>query len=750
MKKSSIKIAVASAVATSAFVAVAPSKQVDAAPVNIDKLLTDAQNASNVLKWAISIEGSADGVTQPWDQYNAAKNTLAKAEAALNQLSYSDRLKYEYRLSEPKLQMQRAQGYLDAITASIKINEKKNKLSAAVNASSIENVETAYHEMTAEFRKQTILLDRVYGQSTRDAIRNAVKGPAEDLIKYLKNDVTVHMLSRDAAADIKAGRNLDAVRKVDEAQAILKANVLIWGSSLQKRVDDVLKTLPLQISTITRIDNTTVSVKLNRAVTSIQASEFTLDNGLAVTYATLSKDGLTVTLTTTAQTPSMKYTLKYKGSSASFTVPGSIVPIQIGNMTTQHRDTSEVLALSASFAGTYGYNTIRIDVPTGVKILTINGIENIIAGAKSVSALPDKNGTVTITFTANSVSTAALDKTISFSKMENNRVVDTQTSGLINFYAPAKAGTISNKKVLYVDTYNNYFVTTDGLKYILKGTLDSYRNEGIAVTYDTFKYALNKEDTINGTYQPTSSSSFNIAENYYFVPLALDYKFLRKSGTAGYRMIGNSIELSGYGQPNDELFFFKNSGTYLGKVRMNATTGEWKFKTNVDQNEITDFYIMQQTAGKSTPIFNTWNATTLRVVEGPMNLLAVSEGTGESEDLSNKEATFTVAPIKRANGTEVAQDQVVLSKTAFITLQDADGTKVQFTNNANGTIFSTVTNGFKVKFGPTVEDKIAGTIIENGEDGVLTGPLNVIAIEGVTNAYDMNLKITNGFQIKGY
>ena len=34
--------------------------------------------------------------------------------------------------------------------------------------------------MTAEFRKQTILLDRVYGQSTRDKIRNAVKGPARN------------------------------------------------------------------------------------------------------------------------------------------------------------------------------------------------------------------------------------------------------------------------------------------------------------------------------------------------------------------------------------------------------------------------------------------------------------------------------------------------------------------------------------------------------------------------------------------
>ena len=52
-----------------------------------------------------------------------------------------------------------------------------------------------------------------------------------------------------------------------------------------------------------------------------------------------------VTLTTSVQTPGIKYTMKFKGNSASFTVPGSVVPIQIGNQTIQHRETTEVLSL---------------------------------------------------------------------------------------------------------------------------------------------------------------------------------------------------------------------------------------------------------------------------------------------------------------------------------------------------------------------------------------------------------------------
>ena len=57
--KKVIKIAASTAVAASAFVAAAPANQADAA-TNVNQLATDAQNAGTVLKWAISVEGSAD------------------------------------------------------------------------------------------------------------------------------------------------------------------------------------------------------------------------------------------------------------------------------------------------------------------------------------------------------------------------------------------------------------------------------------------------------------------------------------------------------------------------------------------------------------------------------------------------------------------------------------------------------------------------------------------------------------------
>ncbi|WP_342567592.1 hypothetical protein MKY09_03510 [Psychrobacillus sp. FSL K6-4046] len=742
MNNKTKKIAVATALAASAIVSIAPH-QANAAS-NIDQLMTNVQNSSTVLKWAISIEGSADGVTQPWSQFNEAKAAIANAEKEIKKLSFSDQLKYDLRLTEAKTQLKRAQGYLDAITASTKINEKTIALSAAVSANNLDLVEKTYHEMTAEFRKQTILLDRVYGQSTRDRIRNVVKGPAEKLINELKNDVTVHMLTKGAAEDIRLSKQAEAARKIYEAQAILDANALKWESRLQSSLTSVTNALPIEITSITRIDNTTLNLKLNRAIPSVQTSEFTVDNSLLITNATLSRDGLTVTLTTSAQTPSVKYSVKYKGSTASFIAPGTIIPIQMGNSTIQHRDTSEVLALTGTFSG-YGYSTVKVDIPTGLKILTINGIENNITGSKSVNVMPDKNGTINVTFTASNANTPALDKVITFNRLENNRVADTQTSPTLNFYAPAKTGTISNKAVRYIDNANNYFVTSDGFKYILKGYTDTYKNEDVAVSLDTFKAALNIEDIVNGNYQTNSSSSFNISVNHYSVPLLLDTKFGYKT-SSGYRMIGNQIELSGTGQPNYEVFFFKNTGALLGKVKI-GSAGTWKYRTNIEQNGINDFYIIQQPAGKTTPTFN--SGMLFRVIEGPFNLQSVSEGKTPDKDITNEEIEFTIAPISRANSF-VFRDNAVIANSSYITLKDEDGTTIQYSNNKNGNLFSKTTNGFKVKIGATVDDKLAGDILQEGKESGLQGPLEVVAVGGVTNSYEFDINIPSKLIITKY
>ncbi|WP_144513356.1 hypothetical protein [Bacillus sp. FJAT-22090] len=745
------KIAVSSMVALSVIAATTPSQQGYAA-TNIDQFMMDVQNAGNVLKWAISVEGSADGVTQPWEQFNNAKMAIAKVEVALNGLSFSDKLRYEAQLVDTKVQIQRAQAYLDAITASTKIHSKTTALSKAVNSNNLDQVEKMYHEMTAEFRKQTILLDRVYGQSTRDRIRNAVKGPAEKLIVELKNDVTVHMLVKSAEADMRRGNYSEAASKVYEAQAILNANALRWENALQSRVNGINSSLPLQIISSSIVNNTTLSIKLNRSISSVKASEFTIDNGLTVTNASLSKDGLTITLTTSNQVPGSTYTLRYKTNTVRFTVPGSVVPIYVGDKTIQHKETSEVIALAAIFYDSNGQPskaTIRVDIPAGLKLVSVNGAANNTVGAKSVNVTPDKNGAVTILFTAKDLNTAVLDKYISFNKMEKNKVIETQTSSSLNFYVAAKAGTISKKTVHFIDSYNNYFVTTDGVKYNMKGNVDNFRNEGDYVSFDSFKAALDREDVVNGTYNPSSASSFNILSNKVVASMNLDSKFSTIPGTSGYRMDGNKIELFGTGQPNYEIYLFKNAGVSLGKTKVKSN-GTWTFTTDIEQNAMTDFSLVQQNAGMAIPAYVGWGVTTLRVIEGPFELANISEGTSDDNNLANEAITFTIAPIKYKNGSTLAQDQVNVSKQASIIVKDSDGTKVKLTNNQRETYIKTVKNGFTLTFDQKDKYKAVGTILDKGKDGKLTGTLNVVSVEGITNEYGLNLQTNARDVITGY
>lgn len=730
-----------------AIIAVTPEHQADAAS-NLNQLVVDAQNAGNVLKWAISVEGSADGITQPWEQFNNAKQAIGKVEDALAKASFSEKLKYESLLIEPKTQLQRAQGYLDAITASSKIHAKTNALSLAVQANNLDQVEKAYHEMTAEFRKQTILLDRVYGQSTRDRIRGAVKGPAEKLIAELKNDVTVHMLVKGAQEDLRRGRYTEASTKVYEAQAILNAEALKWEMSLQAAIHTINNALPMNAVSVTRVDNTTVLVKLNRSVNSVKASDFIVNNGMTFSSASLSSDGLSVTLKTSVQVPGNTYTVKYKNSSVSFVVPGNISPVYIGDKNVQHKETTDVLSLSTVFKDTNN-QTVRLDIPAGVKLISVNGVANNNAGAKSINTQTDKNGAIQITFTATNVNQAALDKAISIHKVVKNKVVETQTSGVFNLYAPAKEGAISNKIVRFIDSKNNYLVTTEGMKYSWKIYNDIFQNEGINVSLDSFKSGLDIGDTINGEYHQVSTSLFNISKNASIAAVKLDAKFAVKTGTSGYRIHGNKVELKGTAEPNYELFFFKNNSASIGKAKADSR-GNWTFVADLDTNAVTDFSIFQQTAGKAIPAFVGWGETTLRVVEGPFAVGNITEGKSKDDDLSNEKITFTISPIQYANGSVLAQDQATITKQASIIVVDGDGTKVKYTNNQNKTTFSQTKNAFSIDFGLLSTRKSDGQVIDQGKDRKLTGPLTIVSIEGITNEYGLKIQTKLTDQIKNY
>ncbi|MFB5086106.1 hypothetical protein PGC35_02615 [Psychrobacillus sp. PGGUH221] len=743
MKKKAIKIAASTAVAASAFVAAAPAQQADAA-TNVNQLATDAQNAGTVLKWAISVEGSADYVTRPYTQYNAAKKAIAAAEAAAKKLSASEKLSVDAKLVEPKLQVKRAAAYIDAITSSEKIKDLTSKLDAAIKTDDIEKVETAYHAATGEYRKQAALLDRVYGQSTRDGIRNEVKPAIEKLVASVKNEVTVNMLSKAAAADVKADKLEDASKKIAEAQAILDANVLKWETALQKSVDDVATSLPLVAVSASYVNANTVQVKLSKKVDAVNLSQFTSEE-LVINAVELGDDKRTVTLTTGTQSAGKTYTIAYNGKTVSYTVPtsggGSTI---ITDGTAVHGEAGTNVAFSATFKEKTGqaYNgQIRITPPEGTTIVSVNGATGLTTDANgAVVTTPTQTGTVSVVVTS-PAGTSVNGEKAKFEKLFNGSVTDTSYSGSVYLYVPATdlTGAIalgSGKTVQYVDAANKYFVVTDGAltptltKYKVKAT-DAFANESTnGLTVEQFLAALNKGDVLAAPVYTTASNSasqFKIEFNKVVADFDFASKYFVKGNedklTGAYRVDSNGkFALEGTGQAGYTVYVTANGVTkYTTTVKSNGT---WSVDVNLDQLAFSSFEAFQLAAGEN-PAGKTATAN-VNILEGAFEIEQV-ELTGSSADsLLGKVITFTDSVVS-------TNDNFVKKAGATITLVDEDGTKVKYTDGVNARF--AVTSGNTSEFTITITG--AYTPVANGSIAGFGKGFSIDSFTGVTNSYGL-------------
>ena len=178
-KKKVVKILGAVAIAGAAFVSTTSVNTVSATEVN--KQVQKALDAGNVLKWAISTEGSANGSTRPYPQFNAAKSARDAAVAAINKLPAAQKNIQMAKIEKDvNTHIARAMNYIDAITAGEKMEAKQVALQVQLEKGIIDDAtEKAYHELSNEIRKQAVILDRVYGKSTRDAIRDQYKETAQ-------------------------------------------------------------------------------------------------------------------------------------------------------------------------------------------------------------------------------------------------------------------------------------------------------------------------------------------------------------------------------------------------------------------------------------------------------------------------------------------------------------------------------------------------------------------------------------------
>lgn len=636
--KKAIKIAASTAVAASAFVAVAPTQQADAA-TNVNQLVTDAANAGTVLKWAISVEGSANFQTRPFDEFNAAKKAIAAAEAAAKKLSTSEKLSVTAKLVDAKIQVTRATAYIDAITSSEKIKADTAALETAIKSNDIEKVEAAYHKATGEYRKQAALLDRVYGQTTRDGIRNAVKPTIEKLVTSVKNEVTVNMLVKAASADVKAGKIAEATLKLAEAQAIIDANALKWESALQKSADDVTKSLPADNGNIA-VDTAAFHGEVGQ--TQAVVANFKTSNGAV-----------------------------YNG------------PVKIAF--TDGKDTA-----GNPFTGSSAY-----------KVVTVNGAPASGDTVYPVNGQLVLTVTTTGTATTNAVAGGKVEF-VTYPNGVSGSPADVKYSGTMNFYnkftGSNKVLDTNNGTVKHVDVANNYFVTSDLNKYVLPTTGNVYQDTNNAViTLDAFKAKLTAGDVVTGEYNYGSGSTLKLALDYQAqAEFTFDQVAKLVTGTPAYRVEGNTVTLSGKGDAGKVVSIYNANigGNPVAQVQV-ASNGLWSINVAVPVD--TKFVVRQATSVNDVaPTYSASLSTvanTLLVAPGKFITSPVASTVTSDNSLTGD--TFAFNSTNSNDSTNTA----LVTSSAQVTLLDGDLTKATFVNGVNGTVITKTTSGFQVKFG---------------------------------------------------
>lgn len=166
-----------------------------ASTTKAESLVKTAEEHAGALKWQISYELTKEIKYPDMKIFNLTKDAYIKAKQEIAKVSVKDKVTLEKRLEDNVgIHYTRAMGYIDAITSGKKIVDKANQFNALYEANPTSDVtEKSYHELSSEIRKQAILLYRVYGKSTRDAILAKYKTPGEKALQSSKYVITAKM-----------------------------------------------------------------------------------------------------------------------------------------------------------------------------------------------------------------------------------------------------------------------------------------------------------------------------------------------------------------------------------------------------------------------------------------------------------------------------------------------------------------------------------------------------------------------------
>ncbi|GAB6006821.1 hypothetical protein JCM12214_27210 [Geobacillus vulcani] len=320
-KKKAVKLATASAVAASAFVAANPHASQAATDVAtvVSQAKAQMKQAYYTYSHTVTETGQFPDINDVYAAYNKAKQAYANAVAVVNKAggakkdAYLADLQATYETyvfkANPKSGEARVATYIDAYNYATKLDAMRQELKAAVDAKDLKKAEELYHKISYELKTRTVILDRVYGQTTRELLRSTFKADAQALRDSLIYDITVAMKAREAQDAVKAG-NLDKAKAaLDQVNQYVSKVTDAFKAELQKAAQDANAAyeaaLTPKVESVSAINLKQVKITFNKDVDVTTAETvgnytFPSASGLTVTSAKANGKEVILTLTNSA------------------------------------------------------------------------------------------------------------------------------------------------------------------------------------------------------------------------------------------------------------------------------------------------------------------------------------------------------------------------------------------------------------------------------------------------------------------
>ncbi|MFJ7639526.1 hypothetical protein [Peribacillus sp. NPDC097225] len=320
-KKKAIKLATATAIAASAFVAVAPT-QSEAATSSVDKAITKATKqmakAYDTYHKAAKNDGELPATGTIRNQTALAKDYYdkAKAEIAKNGGSKAKKTAYTKQLDGKKYFLDRAQAYVNAVNTNLK--PAQTNFTKAVEAGKAKQVLTAQTVLNKDIASFEGKVAKIYGPDARNLLLKKYAAPAQKLADSVNEEMKVY----NAYKQIENGFLIEKdVKKAGELIESVKAEVAKLKAKNTKLAKSLLAAVEKNnaayekanspaVSKITAVNATTVELTYKENVKDVEAKDFSIE-GLTVTNAVVKQtDDKTVILTTSTQVGGKEYTVK--------------------------------------------------------------------------------------------------------------------------------------------------------------------------------------------------------------------------------------------------------------------------------------------------------------------------------------------------------------------------------------------------------------------------------------------------------